>query len=238
MQVVALADPDAVASAAAERVVSAAHEAVRDRGRFVIVLSGGSTPRRLYGLLASAPLGETVPWRETTVLFGDERCVGPNDPESNYRMVRETLLDHVPVPGDQVHRMIGEIAPAKSAATYEAILRALYPGAPRPVFDLVLLGMGSDGHTASLFPGTAALDETARWVVANHVPALESWRITLTYPALNAARRVVFLVTGRDKAGVFDTVFARREQRFPAARIAPTDGVGEVLADLAAAGAG
>lgn len=236
MQIVALPDPDAVARVAADRVISAAAEATRDRGRFVIVLSGGSTPRRLYALLASAELRDAVPWRETTVLFGDERCVGPTDPESNYRMARETLLDRVPIPDDRVHRMIGEIDPARSADAYHAVLRALYPDATAPVFDLVLLGMGGDGHTASLFPGTAALEETSRWVVANHVPALETWRITLTYPALNAARHIVFMVTGQDKAGVFDGVFGKRDPRFPAARIAPTHGAGEVLADHAAIG--
>ncbi|MDX1387945.1 MAG: 6-phosphogluconolactonase [Acidobacteriota bacterium] len=235
MRIVALADADAVARAAADRVVSAAAGAVRERGRFVIVLSGGSTPRRLYALLASAELRDAVPWPATTVLFGDERCVGPTDPESNYRMARETLLDRVPVPDEQVHRMIGEIDPARSADAYEAVLRGLYPDAAAPPFDLVLLGVGADGHTASLFPGTAALDDSTRWVAANHVPALETWRITLTYPALNAARHVVFMVTGQDKAGVFDGVFGRREPRFPAARIDPA-GVGEVLADRAATG--
>jgi 6-phosphogluconolactonase len=236
MRVVVLPDPDAVAGAAAERFVSVAETAVAERGRFVAVLAGGSTPRRLYGLLASPGFRDAVPWDHATILFGDERCVGPDDPASNYRMAKETLLDHVPVPRDQVYRMAGEGDPEQAAATYEAILRDLYLGEKTPRFDLALLGMGGDGHTASLFPGTAALDETSRWVVANRVPALETTRITLTYPALNAARRILFTVTGGGKAGVFTEVFERRDPRYPAARIEPVDGTGEVLADSEAAG--
>jgi len=236
MHVVVLSDPDAVAGAAAERFITAAETAVGERGRFVAALAGGSTPRRLYGLLASPGLRDAIAWDRTTILFGDERCVGPDDPDSNYRMARETLLDHVPVPGDQVHRMVGEDDPERAARSYEAILRELYPGESAPRFDLVLLGMGGDGHTASLFPGTTALDETSRWVVANRVQALDTTRLTLTYPALNAARRVLFTVTGGDKADVFAKVFVRRDPRYPASRIAPPDGICVVLADTEAAG--
>jgi 6-phosphogluconolactonase len=150
-------------------------------------------------------------------------------------MARETLLDHVPVSQERIHRMVGEGDPERSAADYESILRDLYPDAA-PRFDLVLLGMGGDGHTASLFPGTAALDETSRWVVANPVPALDTTRITLTYPAINAARRILFTVTGADKAGVFAEVFEKRDSRYPATRIYPVDGSVEILTDTNAAG--
>ena len=144
MHVVVLADPDAVAKAAADRFVSVAETAVAERGRVVVVLAGGSTPRRLYALLASPGLRDAVAWDRTTILFGDERCVGPEDPDSNYGMARDTMLDHVPVPPEQVHRMVGEADPERSAEAYEKILRDLYPDDELPRFDLVLLGMGGD----------------------------------------------------------------------------------------------
>jgi 6-phosphogluconolactonase len=236
--VVILPDPESVAREAAERFVSASAEAVAARGRFVTVLAGGSTPRALYGLLATPGFRERVAWDRIVVLFGDERSVGPDDPQSNYRMASDALLDHVPVGSDQIHRMGGEArALAEAAAVYAATVRGLYPGEAAPRLDLVLLGMGPDGHTASLFPGTAALRERSRWVVANHVPQLDTWRITMTYPALGGARRILFLITGADKAPVFAEAFggAPHDAPHPSELVVPTGGSREVLADRAVA---
>lgn len=233
-----LPDPEGVHRAAAERFLAAAREAVALRDRFTVALSGGSTPRDLYRRLAEPPYLDGVPWARTYVLFGDERCVPPDDPRSNYRMAMETFLHRVPVPAEQILRVTGEARdPARAAAAYEAELRALFAAEGSARFDLVLLGVGTDGHTASLFPGSPALGEASRWVAASFVPKLASWRITLTLAALNAARRVLFLVTGEEKARVFAEAFggAPHEPRHPCELVAPTDGLVEVLVDRAAA---
>jgi 6-phosphogluconolactonase len=199
---VVLADADAVARRAAELVADAARRAAAERGRFVIALAGGTTPRAAYALLAG---DASLPWAATHVWFGDERCVPPDDPDSNYRMAREALLARVPVPEAQVLRIEGERAPDDAAARYDALLAgeaARGADAGAPLFDLVLLGVGADGHTASLFPGTAALDERERRAVAvpppqalgPHVP-----RVTLTFGALGSARAVVVLAAGPEK---------------------------------------
>ncbi len=228
-------DKDALAAAAAELVVAQAQAAVAARGAFHFVLSGGSTPRALYARLAGAPYREQLDWAQMQVYWGDERCVDPDDAESNYRMARETLLAQVPVPPAQLHRMAGEIQPREAAAQYEHLLRQRWQRAPQ--FDLLLLGLGDDGHTASLFPHTAALDETARWVVPNYVPKLESWRLTLTAPAINAARTVVFLVSGGSKAvPLVDVLYGERQPHtLPAQLITPASGALLWLVDADAA---
>jgi 6-phosphogluconolactonase len=191
------ADVDGLARVAADRVRVLAFDALAARGRFRLALAGGSTPRALYAHLAAA---RDVDWARVDVFFGDERAVGPDDPQSNYRMARETLLSPAAVPPENVHRLRGEDPELAAAARdYEAALGA-------PPLDLVLLGMGADGHTASLFPGTAALDERARLCVANDVPQLATRRLTLTYPALLGARDVLFLVAGADKAATLRDV--------------------------------
>jgi 6-phosphogluconolactonase len=191
---VVAADVEGLARVASDRVRVLAGDALAARGRFRIALAGGSTPRALYAQLAAA--GD-LDWARTDVFFGDERAVGPDDPQSNFRMARETLLQPAAVPPENVHRMRGEDPDLESAAfDYETALGGPSP----PPFDLVLLGMGGDGHTASLFPGTAALDERARLCVANDVPQLQTRRLTLTYPVLSAARDLLFLVAGADKA--------------------------------------
>jgi 6-phosphogluconolactonase len=197
---VVAADLDGLARLAADRVRVLAGEALAARGRFRVALAGGSTPRALYTQLASA---SDLDWARTDVFFGDERGVGPDDPQSNFRMARETLLQPAAVPPENVRRMRGEDPDLDSAAfDYEVALGGPSP----PPFDLVLLGMGGDGHTASLFPGTAALDERTRLCVANEVPQLKTRRLTLTYPVLLAARDVLFLVAGADKADVLRDV--------------------------------
>lgn len=177
------------------------------RSAFRLSLCGGSTPRAIYAALAQR--GD-IDWERVLLTFGDERCVPPDDPESNYRMVKESLLEPAGVPRGSVMRMAGEMAPAEAADRYEGQLRKLAQLAGEPVFrhDLVLLGMGEDGHTASLFPGTEALGETERWAVANFVPQADRWRLTLTYPILNAAKEVVFLVKGSAKRPIVEAVRA------------------------------
>jgi 6-phosphogluconolactonase len=224
----------ALQAAAAERALAILRRVTRD-GDARIALSGGSTPRRFHELLAAA---EGVDWSRVHVYWGDERAVGPDDEQSNYRMARETLLDHVPLPPANVHRMQGELPAAEAASAYEELLRETFKlsAGQLPRFDLLVLGMGADGHTASLFPGTDALEERERLVVANHVPQLETTRITLTYPVLNAAAHALFLVAGADKAAALQCVFRPVDaERPPAALVQPTDGAVTWLVDEAAA---
>jgi 6-phosphogluconolactonase len=236
-----VADAAEVARAAADELVGAAARAVEGRGRFTVALAGGSTPRRLYQLLADgdAPFRARVPWDRTHVFFGDERHVPPSHPESNFRMAREALLEHVPVAS--AHRMRGEEPDAAAAAaSYEAELRRFFGVAtddPPPRLDLVLLGLGPDGHTASLFPGSAALDERRRWVVAPFVDELHAYRITLTLPVLARAREVLFLVSGTAKADALASVFAPGgdDPLPPAARVRPTTGAAIWIVDRDAA---
>jgi 6-phosphogluconolactonase len=234
--------PDAVAlaTAAAAVFVDAARHAIATRGRFFVALSGGSTPRALFQLLAAAPYRDQVEWARTMVFWGDERCVPPDHPESNYRMAREALLAHIPIPHDHVLRMPGEATdPATGAAIYEQTLRRAFVLGPRedPRFDLVLLGMGPDGHTASLFPHTAALQVTDRLVVANRVDKLNTTRLTLTTRALNNAALIAFLVAGPDKAEALAGVLEgpRRPDDLPAQLIVPVHGQVVWLVDRAAA---
>lgn len=237
-EVVVLPDPEAVAREAAARFARLAQQTVAERGQFAVALSGGSTPRELYALLSASPYHEQVPWPGVHLFWGDERCVPPDDPQSNYRLVRETLLEHVPFPAANVHRIRAELSPDVATEAYARELRRFFAadeGTPR--FDLVLLGMGPDGHTASLFPGTAGLEETGRAVVANWVPQQGVWRITLTYPTLNAARRVIFLVTGAAKAEPLRDVLHPSPHRpaLPVQRVRPTEGTLTWLVDKAAA---
>ncbi len=200
-----LSDAEALARTAAAEFARTASAAVRERGRFAVALSGGSTPRRVYALLAEDDsLRSEVPWDRTHVFWGDERPVPPDHPDSNYRMAREALLSRVPVPPGNIHRIRGEDpVAARAAGDYARILREFFrlPEGKFPRFDLVLLGLGTDGHTASLFPGTAALREERLLAVPNRVERLGTERITLTFPVLNGAGRVVFLVSGEEKAG-------------------------------------
>jgi len=234
-----LTTPQELFAAAAEEVVRAANDAVAERGRFTIALSGGSTPKNLFNLLATNAR-TVLPWDRMFFFFGDERHVPPTDPESNYRMADESLLSKVPVPPGNVFRIPAENPDAAAAAAaYEKTLQkffALQPG-QFPVFDLILLGMGPDGHTASLFPGTAGLQEKSRLVIANWVEKFKTSRITLTLPVLNAARCVTFLVSGTDKAPALHAVLdsdAPGEQ-YPSKLVRPTDGKLIWLVDRAAA---
>lgn len=236
-------EPDAAALArrAARHFVEAAEEAVAARGRARIAISGGSTPKAAFALLADAgqPWRARMPWEKLDLWWVDERCVPPDDAESNYRMTREALLDHVPLRPAQIHRMDGELEPEAAAARYESELRNEFrlEGAESPRFNLVALGMGPDGHTASLFPHTAALHEIGRLVTANHVLQKDTWRITLTWPVINHARGVFFLIGGADKAQILKEVLTGPydPERLPSQLIWPSSGILTLILDEAAA---
>ena len=237
---------EALAEDAARRFARAASDAVQSHGEFVVALSGGATPRSLYARLAASPYASTVPWSRVQVFWGDERCVAPDQAASSYRMAREALLDHVPIRAENVHRIRGEDDPGAAARAYEQTLRAVLRtprGPPRETLgariDLVLLGLGDDGHTASLFPGPPARDvpDGEPWVVARYHVAGSQWRVTLTPVLINAAAEVVFLVSGEGKAAIVHRVLEgpRRPQELPAQLIAPADGRLLWLLDAAAA---
>jgi len=236
-------EPDAVALArrAAEFFTSVIAEAIASRGLARIAVSGGSTPKAVFALLADAnqPFRAAIDWSRVQLFWVDERTVPPDHAESNYRMTREALLDHVPLAPEQIHRMEGELEPEAAAARYESAIRNLFrlEGAELPSFDLVALGMGDDAHTASLFPYTTAIHELGRIVVANEVPQKKTWRITLTWPTINNARNVFFLIGGAEKAASVDQVFQgpRDPERLPSQLIWPSNGILSVFLDKAAA---
>jgi 6-phosphogluconolactonase len=236
-------EPDAAALArrAATYFVEMIGEAVAGRGRARIAISGGSTPKAAFQLLAdpNQPWRARMPWDKLELYWVDERTVPPDDPDSNYRMTREALLDHVPLRPEQIHRMEGELEPQVAAARYESMLRDTFrlEGAESPRFDLVALGMGDDGHTASLFPHTAAIHEMTKLVVANQVPQKDTWRITLTWPVIDHASSVFFLIAGADKAPVLKEVLTgpRDPERLPSQLIWPASGILTLILDQAAA---
>lgn len=199
------ANSEELSRGAAEFVAQQAQRARTDRGRFIVALSGGHTPQRAYELLAQPPLRDAVPWQQAHVFWGDERCVPADDPQSNQHMARRILLDHVAVPPNQIHPVSCSDSPIAAAAEYESILRSFFAKQPSR-FDLVLLGLGENGHTASLFPGTPVLSEEDRWVAEVAVPDQDFKRVTLTAPVINQAAVVAFLVSGAAKAEVLAKV--------------------------------
>jgi 6-phosphogluconolactonase len=218
-------DADEMSLRAAQAIVRTITDAVRATGQCSLVLSGGSTPRTLYGLLASQ-FQTQIPWERVHLFWGDERYVPAGDPKSNYGMARHALLDHVACRAENVHPMLTGFASSDMAARdYEATLRKHFPG-DWPRFDLVLLGLGVDGHTASLFPQSSALRENTRWVLAARAPTAPPARLTLTLPALNRAAAVYFLVAGSDKADALDRVLAGSADAnaYPAAGVRPEKG--------------
>jgi 6-phosphogluconolactonase len=212
--------------AAAESFVRATTHAVQARGSCVVALTGGTTSKGVYHLLAEPSFASRVPWDRIEFFWGDERHVPPDHAESNYRMAFEAMLSKVPVNSSQLHRMRGDIDADQAAREYEAAMRTRFGDVTWPCFDLIHLGVGTDGHTASLFPGTSALDERRRWCVANWVEKLNAFRITLTFPVLNAARSLVFIVNGAAKAPVVREILgaADRTPPLPARLVRPTDG--------------
>ena len=230
-EVVVYPDFASLIGGAADRIAAAAAEAIAARGRFTIALSGGNTPRPVYQRLAAA----SIDWSKVHVFFGDERCVSPRDARSNYHMAKVALLDRVPIPPENVFRMRGEDPPTAAAEAYSVVLRHALGDDGR--LDLVLLGLGHDGHTASLFPGLAAAAETKRTVMESYVEFVGMWRLSLTPAAINAARRVLFVVTGEDKAEILRQVLKgpREPVVLPAQAIRPKERPATWLIDQQAA---
>jgi 6-phosphogluconolactonase len=235
-EVTVLPDPAALASAAAEAFVTLANAAISQTGRFTVALSGGSTPKALHAVLAER-FAAQVDWSRVHLFWGDERTVPPEDPQSNFGMARDTLFNSLSIPEANIHRMRGERDPSRAAEEYQELLLEFFGGPPH--FDLVLLGMGDDGHTASLFPSTTAIWEPSdRYVVANFVDKLDAWRITLTAGAINAADCVIFLVAGANKTERLKEVLYgdHRPNDLPSQLIRPTRGRLLWLVDRAAMG--
>ncbi len=237
-ELVRVADGGALARNAAERFVAIARHAVANHGRFAVALSGGSTPRPLYALLAQPEYAGQVDWQRVHLFWGDERAVPSDHPDSNYRMAFETL-GNLPIPAHQVHRVMTELGPGQAAEAYELALRDFFKveGDGLPSFDLVLLGMGMNGHTASLFPLSPAVHETTHWVVSEYIDEVKMHRVTLTAPILNAADNILFLVDGKEKAETIRAVLRGEyhPELLPAQLIQPTHGHIVWLLDRAAA---
>jgi 6-phosphogluconolactonase len=216
--------PEELAAASADHVVSVVSAALAERERVHVALGGGSTPVAMNKLLASAPRRDAVDWRRVVFWFGDERCVPPDDPASNYRMNRETLLEPLGIPAGNVHRMHGESDPSSAAADYDTVL--LLELGERPQLDLILLGMGPDGHTASLFPGTIKAIDKSKLCIAHYVPQLDRWRITLTPRAINEARTIAIGISGAEKADALHAVLdgPRQPDVYPAQLVHPRHG--------------
>ncbi len=214
-----------VARQGADEFLRVARQAIETQGVFSVALAGGSTPLGMYKLLAEDPYRSSIEWERVLFFWGDERCVPPDHPDSNYGAAAQALVSGLGVPESNVHRMKGEIDPDESAREYERHLTQTISGEP-PQLDMILLGMGDDGHTASLFPHTAALDETQRLVVANYVPKLDAQRITFTAPLINAAKEVVFLVTGEGKAEALKAVLEGQpdSDTYPSQLVRPRNG--------------
>jgi 6-phosphogluconolactonase len=242
-RIVYYVEPDAAALArrAAQYFVEMVEEAVDRRGRARVAISGGSTPKAAFALLSDPgqPWFGRMRWDRLDLYWVDERCVPPDDQQSNFRMTREALLDRVPLKPEQIHRMEGELDPEVAASRYESELRNSFrlEGAEFPRFDLVQLGMGPDGHTASLFPHTDALHEMSRLTTANHVVQMDTWRITLTGPVINRASSVFFLIGGSDKAQILKDVLTGPHdvERLPSQLICPASGILTLILDRDAA---
>lgn len=224
-----------LAAAAAALITEQAALAIAARGQFNIALSGGSTPLSAYAALAAPPYVEGIDWNKVHIFWSDERCVPPEHADSNYGAAKAALLDHVRIPTANIHRMHGELPPTQGAEEYRQQLSAHFETPMFPTFDLILLGLGTDGHIASLFPGSAALRTGEVPVTENYVASLESWRLSFTLPLINAARQVVFLVSGANKASVVQEIFESGGRPLPAKAVNPHSGGLTWLLDAASA---
>ncbi len=225
VQVRVFQDLEGLSLAAAEYFILLAKRITASRDRFAVALSGGSTPQRFYSLLGASMYHDAVEWSRVHVFWADERCVPQGHPESNYRLAHDAFLSRIPVPADNVHRIRGEEEPGKAAQAYEEELRNIFGASDAAVFDLIILGAGTDGHTASLFPGSAALDEKERLAVPVYLEGPKMSRVTLTLAVLNRAARVLFLASGRAKADVVrDIIEGGGSRHYPAGQVRPPDG--------------
>lgn len=218
-------DRASLSARGAELFAALAQEAVNAEGRFTVALSGGSTPEALYQILASDAMRARVPWQQTQLFWSDERCVPPDDEQSNYRMAQDALLSYVNVPAGQIHRLRGEDEPQSAAAEYEAVLKQNF-GSSDPRFSLILLGLGEDGHTASLFPHSPALLDKEHLVAAPYVEKFAAYRLTFTFRLINNAANIVFLVSGKAKSKALRAVLEEKAdgREWPASMVHPVDG--------------
>ena len=227
-------DHESLVRAAAERIAATLAATLKEKGGATFVLTGGNTPKPIYERLAQPPYSERIPWDRVDFFWGDERCVPPDHPDSNFGMAWKAFLSRLPVPENRIHRMLGELEDhVRAAVVYEEEIRRVSGAGDTPSFDLVLLGMGEDGHTASLFPGT--LWDENRWVTANYVPKHQSTRITMTSRILNQAWAIIFIAAGPGKAQVLNDILENRESDYPARRIRPVSGTLTWMVDRAAA---
>lgn len=238
MNIAIYPDIDVISQQAAQYVVRIATESIATHGRFTIALSGGTTPRKLYGLLGTEPYLSQIDWILVHIFWSDERCVPPDNEESNYHLAHEVLLSKIPIPAPQVHRMPAEMSNRNTASQeYADEMRRVFGTNDIPNFDLIQLGMGPEGHTASLFPHQASLHEQQRLVMPVSVPKPPPDRLTFTPPLLNAARNVLFLLTGSDKADALHAVLENpyNPDEYPAQIVRPSDGEVTWMVDTAAA---
>jgi len=230
-------DLKSLSNGAAELFRSLAHTAISVKGRFAVALSGGTTPRLLYTLLGSAPYRNTIDWPRVHLFWADERCVPADHPASNYGLVCDTLLESIPLPGSNVHNVQGEADPEEAARAYEQIIKAFYGTATIPSFDLIILGVGVDGHTASLFPGSVSILEAARMAIPVYLEDPQVNRVTLTMTVINHASHVLFLASGRAKASVLQNILYQGNSKgYPAGLVLPENGTVTWFLDREAAG--
>lgn len=215
-------DAEKLNTAAADFFVESAKKILSKQKNFSVALSGGSTPKSLYQLLASEQYKNKIEWQKVLMFFGDERCVSPENEQSNFRMANETLLSKITIPKENIFRLRGEIEPQKSAAEYEKKIKQTL--GENPCFDLILLGLGDDAHTASLFPETDALDEISKLVIANFVAKFSAFRLTFTFPLINSAANILFLATGEKKSFAVKNVLTEKSEKFPASLVNPQEG--------------
>lgn len=219
-----------------KKIVESIKQAIDEKGISHIALAGGKTPREIYAHLAKKPYNSWINWPHVHIFWGDERTVPPNHPDSNFDMVKKALLAQISIPEENIHRIRGEIVPDEAAIEYTALLHQIIKGKP-PRFDLILLGVGEDGHTASLFPNSKALDEFSQLVKAEFISKLNTWRVTLTLSVINAAKEIIFLVSGRDKADIVKRVIEaeRPTKNLPATMVNPENGTLHWMLDAEAA---